>query len=130
MSWLGSNDTYDEPIGNLDKMEDEVGNLSLQITPQVLSSFKVYTLLVTYPKEVEETLGISMEVEPLEETQLDDLGLNTCNHDIPLNSREVPSFDELEPRPKPLPNYPSLVLGIMDFNILLLLFILSDAAWN
>ncbi|GJZ32906.1 hypothetical protein Tco_0578342 [Tanacetum coccineum] len=41
MSWLGSNDTYDEPIGNLDKMEDEIGNPSPQSTPQVLSSFEV-----------------------------------------------------------------------------------------
>ncbi|GJX50338.1 hypothetical protein Tco_0277183 [Tanacetum coccineum] len=60
------------------------------------------------PIEVEETLGTSMEVEPLEETQLEDLGLNTYNHDIPLSSREVPIFDELEPQPQPLPNCPSL----------------------
>nr|GEZ71392.1 hypothetical protein [Tanacetum cinerariifolium] len=77
MSWLGSNDTYDEPIGNLDKMEDEVGNLS-----------------------------------PQNETQLGDLGLNTCNHDIPFSSMEVPSFDELEPQPKPLPNCPSLDVSL------------------
>ncbi|GKF00457.1 hypothetical protein Tco_0023807 [Tanacetum coccineum] len=49
-----------------------------------------------------------MEVEPLEEIQLEDLGLNTCNHDIPLSSREVPIFDEPEPQPQPLPNCPSL----------------------
>ncbi|GJY62797.1 hypothetical protein Tco_0464257 [Tanacetum coccineum] len=49
-----------------------------------------------------------MEVEPLEETQLEDLGLNTCNHDIPLSSREVPIFDEPEPQPQPLPNCPPL----------------------
>ncbi|GJV33989.1 hypothetical protein Tco_1394389 [Tanacetum coccineum] len=46
-----------------------------------------------------------MKVEPLDETQLEDLGLNTYNHDIPLSSREVPSFDELEPQPKPLANF-------------------------
>ncbi|GJW37923.1 hypothetical protein Tco_0060843, partial [Tanacetum coccineum] len=85
MSWLGSNDTYDELIGNLDKMEDKVGNLSPQSTTQVLPSFEVYTPPVTYPEEEKETLGILMEVEPLDETQLDDLGLNTCNHDIPLS---------------------------------------------
>ncbi|GKC24861.1 hypothetical protein Tco_1027011, partial [Tanacetum coccineum] len=45
-------------------------------------------------EEVEETIGIPMEVEPLNEIQLEDLGLNTCNHDIPLSSMEVPSFDE------------------------------------
>ncbi|GJV73456.1 hypothetical protein Tco_1493451 [Tanacetum coccineum] len=86
-SWLGSNDTYDEPIGNLDKMEDEVGNPNPQSTPQVLPSF---------------------EVEPLDETQLENFSLNTYNQDIPLSSREVPSFDELEIQPKPLPNCPFL----------------------
>ncbi|GJR22503.1 hypothetical protein Tco_0971030 [Tanacetum coccineum] len=67
---------------------------------------------MTNPKEVEETLGISMEVEPLYETQLEDLGLNTYNHDIPLSFREVPSFDELEPQPNPLPNCPSLDVSL------------------
>ncbi|GJR31662.1 hypothetical protein Tco_1107894 [Tanacetum coccineum] len=105
MSWL---DVYDELIGDLDMMEDKVDNPSPQSTPQVLLSFEVYTPPVTYPEEVEETLGIPIEVEPLEETQLDDLDLNTCNHDIPLSSREVPIFDELEPQPQPLPNCPSL----------------------
>ncbi|GKB06465.1 hypothetical protein Tco_0834698 [Tanacetum coccineum] len=57
MSWL---DAYDEPIGDLDMMEDK------------------------------------------------DLGLNTCKHDIPLSSREVPIFDELEPQPQPLLNCLSL----------------------
>ncbi|GJX11266.1 putative reverse transcriptase domain-containing protein, partial [Tanacetum coccineum] len=63
-------------------------------------------------EEVEETLGTPVEVELLNETLLDDLGVNTCNHDIPL-SREVPSFDEPEPQPKPLPNCLSLdvILG-------------------
>ncbi|GJX96156.1 hypothetical protein Tco_0351954 [Tanacetum coccineum] len=35
-------------------------------------------------------------------------GLDTCNHGIPLSSREVPSFDKLELQPQPLPNCPSL----------------------
>ncbi|GKB65554.1 hypothetical protein Tco_0921740 [Tanacetum coccineum] len=70
---------------------------------QVLPSFEEYTLLATYPEEVEETLGIPIEVEPLDETPLDDLGLNTCNHDIPLSSREIPSIDEPKPQPQPLP---------------------------
>ncbi|GKD53704.1 hypothetical protein Tco_1287091 [Tanacetum coccineum] len=42
---------------------------------------------VTYPEEVENTLGTPVEVEPLDETQLEDLGLNTCNHDIPFSNR-------------------------------------------
>ncbi|GJS62741.1 hypothetical protein Tco_0657525 [Tanacetum coccineum] len=50
--------------------------------------------------------------QPLDETQLEDLGLNTCNHDLPLSSREVPSFDELEPQPQPLPNYPPLDVSL------------------
>nr|GEU32375.1 hypothetical protein [Tanacetum cinerariifolium] len=56
MSFLGCTNAYDEPIGNLDKMGDEVENPSPQSTPQVLSSFEVYTPSVTYPDEVEETL--------------------------------------------------------------------------
>nr|GEX50646.1 hypothetical protein [Tanacetum cinerariifolium] len=72
----------------------------------------VYTPLVTYPKEVEDTLGTLIEVESLDETQLEDLGLNICNHDIPLSSRVALSFDEPEPQPNPLPNYPSLDVSL------------------
>ncbi|GJZ90559.1 hypothetical protein Tco_0662486 [Tanacetum coccineum] len=93
---------------------DKVDNLIPQSTPQVLPSFEVYTLPMTYPEEVEETIGILMEVESLDETQLEDLGLNNCNHDIPLSSREVPSFDELEPQPNPLPNSPPLDISLGD----------------
>ncbi|GKA07087.1 hypothetical protein Tco_0686311 [Tanacetum coccineum] len=93
---------------------DKVNNPSLQNTPQVLPSFEVYTPPVTYPEEVEKTLGTPMEVEPLDETQLEDLGLNTCNHEIPLSSREVPSFDESEPQPNPLPSCPSLDASLGD----------------
>jgi hypothetical protein len=95
-------------IGNLDKMEDEVSNVSPQSTPQVLPSFEAHTPPVTYPEEAEETIGIPMEVEPLKQTQLEDVGLNTYNDNLTLSSREFPSFDEPEPQPKPLPNLPSL----------------------
>ncbi|GJX06742.1 hypothetical protein Tco_0194674 [Tanacetum coccineum] len=91
MSWLGSTNAYDERIGSLGMMDNE---------------------LVTYPKEVEETLGTSMEVEPLDHIKLEDVGLDTCNHDIPISSREVPSFDELEPQPQPLPNCLSLDISL------------------
>ncbi|GKG34768.1 hypothetical protein Tco_0437464, partial [Tanacetum coccineum] len=57
---------------------------------------------------VEDIIGIPIEVEPSDETPLEDLGLNTCNHDLPLSSREVPSFDKPDPQPQPLPNYPPL----------------------
>nr|GEU59664.1 hypothetical protein [Tanacetum cinerariifolium] len=83
---------------------DKVENPNPQSTPQVLPSFEEYTPPVTHPEEVEETIGILMEVEPFDETQLEDLGLDTCNHDIPLSFREVPSFDEQKLQPQPLPN--------------------------
>ncbi|GKB81316.1 hypothetical protein Tco_0948211 [Tanacetum coccineum] len=91
---------------------DKVENSDLQSTPQVLPSIEEYTPPVTCPDEVEETLGTPIEVEPLDETQLEDLGLNTCNHDIPLSNREVPSFDEPEPQPNPLPNCLSLDISL------------------
>ncbi|GJR48372.1 hypothetical protein Tco_1316475 [Tanacetum coccineum] len=94
------------PIGNLDMMKDEAENPSPQSTSQVLPSFEVYTPPVTYPEEVEDTIGILMEVEPLDHIKLEELGLNTCNHDLFLSSRGVPSVDELEPQP--LLNFPSL----------------------
>ncbi|GJV11508.1 hypothetical protein Tco_1353049 [Tanacetum coccineum] len=110
-SFLDSTNAYDEPIGSLD-MRDKVDNPSPQSTPQLLPSFEEYTPPVTYPEEVEDTIGIPMEVEPLDETQLEDLGLNTCNPNIPLSSREVPSFDEPEPQPNPSPNCPSLDVSL------------------
>ncbi|GKC59983.1 hypothetical protein Tco_1087581 [Tanacetum coccineum] len=85
---------------------------SLQSTPQVLLSFEVYTPPVTYLKEVEETLGTPIKVAPLDETQLEDLSLNTYNHDLPFSSREVPSFDG--PEPQPLLNSPSLDVSLGD----------------
>ncbi|GKB14508.1 hypothetical protein Tco_0848431 [Tanacetum coccineum] len=85
---------------------DKVENSNPQSTPQVLPSFEVYTPPVTCPNKVEETLETLIEVESFDEIQLEDLGLNICNHDIPLSSREIPSFDELEPQPNPLPNSP------------------------
>ncbi|GJW34337.1 hypothetical protein Tco_0054369 [Tanacetum coccineum] len=62
--------------------------------------------------EVEETIGLPIEVEPLDETPLEDLGLNTCNYDTPLSSREIPSFDEPEPQPQPFPSFPSLEVDL------------------
>ncbi|GJZ53757.1 hypothetical protein Tco_0608642 [Tanacetum coccineum] len=104
MSWLGSTDAYDEPIGSLGMMDKEVGNASLQSTLQILPSFEEYTPPVTYLEEVEETIGIPMEVK------LEDLSLNTCSHDLFLSSKEAPSVDELEPQL--LPNFPSLDVNL------------------
>nr|GEV97414.1 ribonuclease H-like domain-containing protein [Tanacetum cinerariifolium] len=95
---------------------DKVVNLSPQSTPQVLPSFEVYTPPMTYPEEVEKTLGTPIEVEPLHEPPLEVLSLNTCNHDIPLSSREVLSFDKMKPlpQPQPLPNCPPLDISLGD----------------
>ncbi|GJS10273.1 hypothetical protein Tco_0367069 [Tanacetum coccineum] len=89
---------------------DKVENSNSQSTPQVLPSFKESPM--THPEEVKETIGIPMKVETLHEPQLKDLGLNTCNHDIPLSSREVHSFDELKPQLQPLPNCPPLDVNL------------------
>ncbi|GJX17125.1 hypothetical protein Tco_0217957 [Tanacetum coccineum] len=68
---------------------DMVENSNPPSTPQVLLSFKENTSPVTYSDEVEETIGLPIKVEPFYETPLEDLALNTCNHDIPLSSRIV-----------------------------------------
>nr|GEY80548.1 hypothetical protein [Tanacetum cinerariifolium] len=62
--------------------------------------------------EVEKIIGILIEVEPLDETPLEDLGLNTCSHEIPLSSREIPNFDEPEPQPQPFPSFPPLEVDL------------------
>ncbi|GKC11122.1 hypothetical protein Tco_1007904 [Tanacetum coccineum] len=67
---------------------------------------------MTYLEEVEENIRTLMEVEPLDHTKLEDLGLNTCSHDLFLSSREVPSIDETEPQL--LPNFSSLDVNLGD----------------
>ncbi|GKD49790.1 hypothetical protein Tco_1278766 [Tanacetum coccineum] len=95
-----SKKTYKEDL------EYEVDNPSPQSTPQVLLSFEAYTPPMTHPEEVEETIEILMEVEPFNQTQLEDLGLNTCSHDLSFSFREVPKVDE--PKPQSLSKFPSL----------------------
>nr|GFC02848.1 hypothetical protein [Tanacetum cinerariifolium] len=51
-----------------------------------------------------------MEVEPLDQTKLEDVGLT--NHNISINSGEVPSFDEPKPQPHPLPSFPALYVSL------------------
>ncbi|GJT68529.1 hypothetical protein Tco_1020009 [Tanacetum coccineum] len=92
-------------------MDNEVGVTSPESTTQTLPSFKEYTPPVTYPKEVEKTLETPIEVEPLNETKLAEVGLN-CNYDTPFSSREVPSFDG--PEPQPLLHSPSLDVSLGD----------------
>ncbi|GJX78258.1 hypothetical protein Tco_0325069 [Tanacetum coccineum] len=93
---------------------DKVENSNPQSTPQVLPSFEENTPPVTYTDEVEEIIGIPIEVESLDETPLGDLGLNSCNHDIPLSSREIPNSNELEPQPQPFPSFLSLEIDLGD----------------
>ncbi|GJR68898.1 hypothetical protein Tco_0014963 [Tanacetum coccineum] len=108
MAWLD----YNERVDSLSTMDNEVGVTSPESTTQTLPSFEEYTPPVTYLEEVEETLGTPMEVDPLDKTQLEDLSLNTYNHDIPLSFREVPSFDG--PEPQPLLNSQSLDVSLGD----------------
>ncbi|GJV06194.1 hypothetical protein Tco_1343850 [Tanacetum coccineum] len=107
MAWLD----YDEHVDSLSTMDNEVEVTSPESTTQTLPSFEEYTPPVTYSKEVENTLGTPIEVEPLNETKLEEVGLN-CNHNTPLSSKEVPSFDGSEPQP--LLNSPSLDASLGD----------------
>nr|GEU78855.1 hypothetical protein [Tanacetum cinerariifolium] len=104
MAWLN----YDENVDSLSTIDTEVGVTSPKSTIQTLPSFEENTLPMTYLDEVEETIGLSIEVEPLDETPIDDLGLNTYNHDISLSFREIPIFDEPKPPPQPFPRFLSL----------------------
>ncbi|GJT49756.1 hypothetical protein Tco_0975913 [Tanacetum coccineum] len=101
MAWLD-----DEPIRDLNTMEDKVDNPSPQSTPQVLPSFEVYTSPVTHIKEVEETIGIPMEVEPLDHMKLEDLSVDTSTHDLFLSSKGFPGVNE--PEPQLLPKFSPL----------------------
>nr|GEV94257.1 hypothetical protein [Tanacetum cinerariifolium] len=92
LAWLD----YDEHVDSLSMMDNEVGVASPESTTQTLPSFEEYTPPMTCPKEVEKTLGTTIEVEPLNKTKLEKVGLN-CNHNTPFSSREVTSFDGPEP---------------------------------
>ncbi|GJZ66336.1 hypothetical protein Tco_0623032 [Tanacetum coccineum] len=100
---------WDKPFIAITK--EELAILRAQID-ELVGNKKENTPPVTYPDEVEKIIGIPIKVEPLDKTPLEDLDLNTCNHYIPLSSREIPSFDELEPQPKALPNCPSLDISL------------------
>ncbi|GJX14146.1 hypothetical protein Tco_0205904 [Tanacetum coccineum] len=107
MAWLD----YDEHVDRLSTMDNKVGVTSPENTTQTLPLFEEYTSLLTYPEEVEKTLGTPIEVEPLNEIKLEEVGLN-CNYNTPFSSREVPSFDG--PEPQPLLNSPSLDVSLGD----------------
>ncbi|GJV88032.1 hypothetical protein Tco_1531970 [Tanacetum coccineum] len=107
MAWLD----YDEHVDSLNTVDNEVGITNPESTTQTLPSLEEYTPPATYPKEVEKTLGTPIEVEPLNETKLEEVGLN-CIHNTPLSSREVPSF--YGPEPQPLLNSPFLNVSLGD----------------
>ncbi|GJR90538.1 putative reverse transcriptase domain-containing protein, partial [Tanacetum coccineum] len=98
-------------VDSLSTMDNEVGFTSPESTTQTLPSFEEYTPLVTYLEEVKKTLGTPIEVKPLNKTKLEEVGLNG-NHNTPLSSREVPSFDG--PEPQPLLNGSSLDVSLGD----------------
>ncbi|GJZ39008.1 hypothetical protein Tco_0585571 [Tanacetum coccineum] len=108
ITWLD----YDEHVDSLSTMDNEVGVTSPEITTQILPSFEVYTPPVTYPEEVDETIGIPMEVEPLDHSKLEDLGLKTYTHDLSLTSRGFPSVDK--PEPQLFPNFSPLDVNLGD----------------
>ena len=88
MLGLDYNKTHVEDIGDFDTRNDEVNNMSPQSTPQVLPSFEAHRPPVTYPEEVEETIGTPIEVEPLDQAQLENIGFNTCSDDLFLVLRK------------------------------------------
>ncbi|GJW77800.1 hypothetical protein Tco_0139482 [Tanacetum coccineum] len=92
--------------------DQTIANLKTQLVENEVVRVKipkcmVYTPPVTHSEEVKETTGIPMEVEPLNEKKLEEVGLN-CNHNTPFSSREDPSFDKPGPQPQPSPNCPPL----------------------
>ncbi|GJS44383.1 hypothetical protein Tco_0569426 [Tanacetum coccineum] len=107
---FGNEDVWVEMHRNI--AWDKVENPKPQNTPQVPPSFEETTSPVTHPEEVDETIGILTEVEPLDYTKLEDIGLNTYSHDLFLSSREVTSFDKPEPQPQPFPRFSSLKVDL------------------
>ncbi|GKB19418.1 hypothetical protein Tco_0853341 [Tanacetum coccineum] len=98
--------------GDLRKFSD-IGAWDDMVRVQVprLMAWLDYDEHVDSLKEVEKTLGTPIELEPLNKTKLEEVGLN-CNHNTPLSSREVPSFDG--PQRQPLLNSPSLDVSLGD----------------
>ncbi|GJU04490.1 hypothetical protein Tco_1120920 [Tanacetum coccineum] len=62
--------------------QQDLGFENANFESQALPSFDVYIPLVTYPEEVEETIGIPIEVEPFDQTQLEDVALGWILEEI------------------------------------------------
>ncbi|GKC51330.1 hypothetical protein Tco_1074075, partial [Tanacetum coccineum] len=99
-----------EAIENFAQGQKEWDNPPNIISEQEVANLKAQAKRLFGNEDV--WVEMHREVEPLDKTQLEDLGLNTYNHDIPLSNREVPSFDESEPQPNPLPNCLSLDVSL------------------
>ena len=91
--------THDEHLGDLDIMENKVETPS----PQALPSLEEHTSPITYPEEVEETIGTLIDREPLDQTPLENVGLDACCHDLSLSPREVPILMNRSLNQKPYP---------------------------
>nr|GEU69747.1 valine N-monooxygenase 1-like [Tanacetum cinerariifolium] len=87
---------YDQTIANLKAqlVRNEVVRVKI---PKCMSWLDAYDEPIGDLEEVKESIGILIEVEPLDHMKLEDLGLNTCSHDLFVSSREIPSIDEPEP---------------------------------
>ncbi|GJY14347.1 hypothetical protein Tco_0384769 [Tanacetum coccineum] len=86
---------------------ETIANLNAQIVGDDMVRVQVPRCMawLDYDEHVDSLSMMDNEVEPLNETKLEEVGLN-YNHNTPLSSREVPSFDG--PEPQPLLNSPSL----------------------
>nr|GEV23575.1 hypothetical protein [Tanacetum cinerariifolium] len=95
--------TNDEDLAKHEyRKQQDLGFETTNFKSQSPPSFDVYIPPVTYLKEVEETIKIPMEVEPFDQTQLEDVDLNTCSQDLFLIPKEVLSVDEPEPQLLPI----------------------------
>ncbi|GJQ96659.1 hypothetical protein Tco_0007798 [Tanacetum coccineum] len=88
MSFLGSTNAYDEPIG-------------------------IHTAR-DLPERSRRNFRNPDGGRTFRPNKLEDVGLDTCNHNIPLSSREFPSFDKPEPQPQSSPSFPSLDVCLGD----------------
>ncbi|GJW18531.1 hypothetical protein Tco_0025967 [Tanacetum coccineum] len=105
MTWLD----YDEHVDSLSMMDNEVGVTSPESTTQTISSFEEYTPPVTYPEEVEKTLGTPIEVEPLNETKQKEVGLNCPEPPIKPHSPDSSKIKVVDYLTAQTPSLPHVV---------------------
>ncbi|GJR03051.1 hypothetical protein Tco_0526035 [Tanacetum coccineum] len=103
-----------EAIENFSQGQKELDNPPNIISEQEVANLKAQAkrLFGNENVWVEIHRGTPIEVEPLDHTKLEDLGLNTCSHDIFLSYKEIPSVDE--PDPQLLPKFSPLDVNLGD----------------